>query len=368
MLWQVSGPLLNADIAPAAFARHFFTLRQLIAAKGSDFNALATSLKRTCAAADEMLSNSIEPFVLPIGKSAKTGQGQAAIGDLSRVTHALKLSYPSLLQAVEKSIVKANPERCEIYAVVRLFQNFLGHLHATAAKKAATTNGHARSTRAKRPRTAEQQSRSTSNFEETCMLLTRLAIHFFESLDLSQLSHNKVLEGLVCVFLDHLGSSLSLIVFANVDDAAPKATQLGVLPPRGLLDTSDLDQDIAVRTTKHEACYLVSILRHLMLSIDRQQSLLISDSAPLLTMETSLNISNSAFAARVRDKLQSTLLRGVFGDHDECIKGAFRRPVASAADGDIGVASDSRKETGEWFIGEVWNLLGWNTLTRQHGT
>ena len=303
---------------------------------------------------------------IPVNTVEARETGQASLGGRIQVLHALHLCYPSLLQAVERISVKVRSEHCGVYNIVLLFQNILGHLHAIAGIKAGINNKDNKSVPAKNLRSAKHQCPPVSELDELCVSLTKVAIQFFEGLDLSLVSQISVLEGLICVFLDHLGSSLSLVVFADVDAAASRTTQLGILPPRGLLDTSVFDQEKATRTVQHEARYLVAILRHLILCIDKQQTRMGSESAPLLTWKKSLNTSNRTFAKRVRDKLQITLLRGVFGDDDEVFKDALQKPVPSAVDNDVDVASNG-DQPGDWFIGEVWRILGWNILTGQSG-
>jgi hypothetical protein len=212
-----------------------------------------------------------------------------------------------------------------------------------------------------------QQSSLSSNPDEICNVLTTLVIHFFKALDPSKLPHDKVLDSLICIFLDHLGSSLSLVVFADGDATSSTATQLGFLPPRGLIDTSHVDQQTAKRTAQYEARYLVTILRHLMQCIDKRQSLGRSVSDTCVTVDKPLTNSDSAFAAGVRIKLQKTLLRGVFGGDDESFRGALQRPNTKVIEDDVHVASSGQEEPGEWFIGEVWRLLGWSVLTGQEG-
>jgi len=365
---QTSDPVLTVNTASAGFAGSLFALRRLLSTRRPDASALAMILRRTCTAANETLSASIESFSLPSANTRKAKEaGQAASNTLIKVTQGLRFSYPSLLQALGNLSVKADTEGCAVYAVVLLFQKILGHLHAVAARKECTTGKHDKSTKLNKQRIIKQHTSPIPHFGEICMALTKLAIHFFEALDLSQLSHNRALEGLVCVFLDHLGSSLSLVVFANVDDTASQAGKTGVLPPRGLLDISDLDLKDAIRTTQHEACYLVIILRHLMLCIDKKQSLMKSGSVPFLTLKKSPNTNNNGFAARIRDKLQNTLLRGVFGDDDESFKNALRGSAVNAVDDEVDIARTGREEPGEWFVGEVWRLLGWTTLTGENG-
>lgn len=363
LLRKSPGTSLTIIAASAAFARNLIALRRLLSARRLDSNALAKSLSRTCAAADVSLSEPIKAISLRSAKVAKGKEvGEATLAGLIKTSRALRLCYPSLLQAVERLSTQDNAHQCSVYAVVQLFQEILGHLHAIAALAAARTLDGGGSLKQDKTRTVKQQPMSTLDFDELCRSLAKLAMRFFESLDLAQLSHNKILEGLICVFLDHLGSALSLSIFADVESPASKSTHLGLLPPCGLLDTFGLDQETAICTVQHEARYLVAILRQLMLTIDKQQSLLRSDSVSLLNLRKSLTISNNTFATKIRNKLQHTLLRGIFGDDDESFKEAIRRPDMKIVDDDVDVACNGREDAGEWFVGEVWALLGWDSL------
>lgn len=285
----VSAAALTRMAASAVFAKNLFALRRHLSASGSEDNMLAMCLKRTCASADETLSRSIKSHLFqPTNRVKAKGTERAACGDPSQVPNALRFCCPSLFQAVKKLNPDGVAGHCAVYALVQLFQNILGHLHTVTATQADKTCKQ-------KVRTAKQQPLPHSNQNGMCVSLTKLAIQFFEALDLSQPSHNRVLEGLICVFLDHLGSSLSLVVFADVDAPASQTPHLGFLPPRGLLDTSGLDRKAAIRTIEYEA------------------------------FRKTLATSDCSLSARVQERLQNTLLRGVFGDDDESFKDAFQR-------------------------------------------
>ncbi|ERF73343.1 hypothetical protein EPUS_08285 [Endocarpon pusillum Z07020] len=353
----------NDDLGGSALARNLIALRRLLSARRLDSNALAKSLSRTCAAADVSLSEPIRAISLGSAKVAKAKEvGEATLAGLIKTSRALRLCYPSLLRAVERLSTQESTHQCSVYAVVQLFQEILGHLHDIAALAAARTLDGCGSLKQNKTRTVKQQPMATLDFGEICRSLAKLAMCFFESLDLALPSHNKILEGLICVFLDHLGSSLSLSIFADVESPASKSAHLGLLPPCGLLDTFGVDQETAICTVQHEARYLVTILRQVMLIIDKQQSLILSNSVSLLSLRKSLTISNNTFATKIRNKLQHTLLRGVFGDNDESFKEAIRRPDTKIVDDDVDVTCNGREEVGEWFVGEVWALVGWDSL------
>ena len=171
------------------------------------------------------------------------------------------------------------------------------------------------------------------------------------SIDPSKKSHSEILEGCLCAFLNHLGSSLSVVVFSS--DAQPTEQQgifPGVLPPQGLQDMSELDPETAVRAVQLEAPYLISILEKVMSFVNGHQAITSSHSASLLSLS--------------KEKLQNTLLRGVFGDDDEKFRNALQRQVAQSENGveaDLRIRPD-QAETPEWFTGEVWRILGWDIL------
>jgi hypothetical protein len=353
--------------ASRVFVGKFYALRRILSAKVSDEGAITSSLRRTCTAADELLSDSIEAISLQAANTTNTKEtGLGAHVGLISVTNALHSCYPTLLQALDKSFVEASIGQGAVFAIVLLFRSIIHHLHTLGATEAGTRTKAGNPVKGNNTRASRQQSRSASNIHELSAALTMLAIQFFEALDLSQISHNRVLEALVCVFLDHLGSSLSLVVFAESDVMSSKGVHLGILPPCGLLDTTGLDYQAATRTTECECRYLVAILQQLMLYIDKQESLAGSEAVPFLTLKRSSVASNRAFAARVRKKLQDTLLRGVFGDDDESFKDALRKPIVVPANDNVDIAGSGQGESKDWFIGEVWRLLGWNILTGLH--
>ena len=78
------------------------------------------------------------------------------------------------------------------------------------------------------------------------------------------------------------------------------------------------------------------------------------------------NIENNGYAGAVVDKMQNTLLRALFGDQDEAFRDSLRRPakverIDDTEDLMVGTEEDI---TSEWFIGEVWNSVGWDILTK----
>ena len=88
------------------------------------------------------------------------------------------------------------------------------------------------------------------------------------TLNPSKKSHSHILEGCLCAFLDHLGSSLSLAVFTDPQPPQEQETFAGLPPPQDLQDVSVLDSETAMRAVQLEAPYLIHILDNVMTFIN----------------------------------------------------------------------------------------------------
>lgn len=167
-------------------------------------------------------------------------------------------------------------------------------------------------------------------------------------LDLAKAAHRELFDGLLCTFLDHLGSTLSLAVFSEpMNQELPRS--IGPLPPRGLSTGVDDQTQVDISTTLKVSPYLINILRKTKPRMDERG-----------------NIDNNGYAGAVVDKMQNTLLRAVFGDQDQAFRDSLRRPaeVEGIDDTEDLMVGSEEDITKEWFIGEVWNNVGWDILTK----
>lgn len=213
--------------------------------------------------------------------------------------------------------------------------------------------------KAKRARTKSrmptQSGRPSSEDQEAALQsLAHLAVTMLTTVDPSKEAQSKLLEGYLCVFLDHLGSSLSLAVF-NVHESPEQLDMFaGFRPPQGLKDMSNLDSGTALRAVQLQAPYLIYILEKAMSFVHRHWT----------------TVCSPSLAKEVKERLQQTLLKGVFGDDDtEMFGHALQRPMPpwSGLDGDPPTRR-SQAVTPEWFTSEVWRILGWNILTGDHAS
>jgi len=104
-----------------------------------------------------------------------------------------------------------------------------------------------------------------------------------------------------------------------------------------------------------------------MTSINTHQTLISfrSASSPSSSSKDGSNSSfSNAFAKQVKEKLQNTLLKGVFGGDDETFRDCLQLPpVPENGTGETPPSQvDPAELTPEWFTGEVWRILGWDIL------
>jgi hypothetical protein len=178
--------------------------------------------------------------------------------------------------------------------------------------------------------------------------LANLIAGMMIDLDLARIAHRELFDGLLCSFFDYLGSNLARAVFSEpVTQGLPHP--VGLLQPQGL-PAGKADQIQAdVSTTLKIAPYLVQILRKTKRQMDERGG----------------TESNSC-AGAVMDKMQNSLLRALFGDQDQAFMNSLGRPadVESIDEVEGQMAEINKNITSEWFIGEVWDNVGWDVLTR----
>jgi hypothetical protein len=130
---------------------------------------------------------------------------------------------------------------------------------------------------------------------------------------------------------------------------------------------SALDSETVMRAVQLEAPYLIHILDNVMTFINTHQTLIgfRSASSPSSSSKDNSSSCRDAFAKQVKEKLQNTLLKGVFGGDDETFRDCLQLlPVLENGTGKTPPSQvDPAELTPEWFMSEVWRILGWDILT-----
>lgn len=324
--------LINSGIN--GLLRALASLQQSTAQTPPVVDDVRSQICRICSALDGLLNRETDlaDRVLPI---------------YSCVTKALRLVYD--LEPPEPIF----PTTCS--SVIKSFQVILGRLHQIALDEVARREREEKR-RSKKPRSNSKAAKSSGpEHEQKCharlAAMSKLMSTWFDTLDLAFDADNELYEGLAIALFDHIGSSMSLLVFMD-----PHDKDTGLVPVTGLLDVAHLEPESAIATAHLSSPYLVDIMKAVV-RVGRKRELQLHSTTT--SDETLLN--------RVEHRLQHTLLRGMFGDEDESFNNAFSRRD-EVEDSDLSIEeelAEQEQDPSASFIGQVWELLGWDVLSRR---
>lgn len=178
-------------------------------------------------------------------------------------------------------------------------------------------------------------------FRHNSNAITRSLIYIMSTVARLRTEHQDIYEATASVFLQYVGRSMALHLFG--DPSNDCASSYAVSLP-GLLDGSEVGVSRAKSVAQIEAPYLVKVLRSFVQTI----------------VPESFGRTNS----NIVEGLQKALLQGIFGDKDE-----HNRPwteIGEMVDPSIVHGSDTQSAHDEndedWFLIQVWELLGWDVL------
>jgi hypothetical protein len=304
----------------------------------------------------------------PANKDNASGSTQEEIRSAEELESIVKETYTPILHGLELLRPDTDEEGQVVFHaipdVVRLFKSILGRLHNFAQSDVARREDGA----TLRPRAqgckAEMDGTGpliATEEESSCKIITKTLIKMILLLNLSRDAHCEVLEGILCALLDHIGSVLSLLVFS---DSSGKAEGVaGILPPTGLVDAAHEDLELAVESAKLEGPYLICILRKAMEFLQSNTKSMSERGLLLFSPRKATGDRNLRLS--IEETLQNTLLRGVFGDDDDTFQSSLRRSERNV-EPDLNklmqeITPDATSS--EWFIGQLWEHLGWSILS-----
>ncbi|KAL3434886.1 hypothetical protein BDV09DRAFT_204496 [Aspergillus tetrazonus] len=176
------------------------------------------------------------------------------------------------------------------------------------------------------------------------------------SLDLKCPEHRRLLEGFLHILLNRAGKILTLFVFQDLQLRPNLRMDPDKLPlPAGLLDV-EVDGK-ALGVAQAESKYLVCLVRGALAVLDKHQTSLSA------SLEDPPDVQ---LLARIKARLQNTLVQAIFGANSE-VEQILERPAAPNSSNIRRLLEDhqpSEIPVSEWYIQELWQLLGWETLTK----
>lgn len=188
------------------------------------------------------------------------------------------------------------------------------------------------------------QDQSSNTEVQTACRLTDLLCTMALSLDLARFEDQEVMEGFFFVALDRVGKLLALLVFNELQVSSDTCPDLR--PPQGLVEMSQ--EGLSPHSAQLEAQHLIKFLDEVL----GKDSFSLSKSSSV----------QCQFVRRMKDRLQKTLLRAVFGDDDPHFQEGLMRP-ATPPPLHCGDQQIDQPDFPEWFTRELWRLVGWDLLS-----
>jgi hypothetical protein len=242
--------------------------------------------------------------------------------------------------------------RCKgqaIYSLVQFFVNALGHLHSMCHQRtvcqASNISNH------------QDRASDKADYEDTSRTLilisglTKFLVSILTCSELQKahLSHIEVLEGMFSALLEEVGGLVSQVIFDE---------HLSTLRGTKLVSWSDGSTPASINPLA-----LDLKCRHLAIVLERaiggrsekdKHSL-----AAMLagTKVLGIGAGKKLVLGRARQRLQETLLKGIFGDDGEEFMNTLQMPESEEVwDNEAPRITRDERET---FVESVWSTVGW---------
>lgn len=361
-------------VGAAPFMRQLYTLQQTLQKK-PNYSVIVLNAVDLCKAA--------ESAVLAIHETQASGRSKATDTlkeqDPSPISVlcALELAYELLCQGLNKLASSAEGRKHEghlVYHLVSLFETILRALE----QRSKTTAKLEEENSPQRKQAKKQKQAAKSNKQERTPttkpddedqvsqgIVRLLAAMMLLSGSNSVATHRDLLEGYLFVLLSRVGKILCVFEFRDLLLRPDLRAAPDKLPmPQGLLQ-ADTD-DAAMRAAEMEAKYLTWLLERAMAVV---YSLSMKSASSNNNAANNKNNNgtveeegpNGPLLRFAKRKLQSTLLKAVFGEEHPAFVERLKRPrlLPEAALAQPRAAEESALD---WFPREVWRLLGWDML------
>ncbi|GAD95356.1 hypothetical protein NFIA_074750 [Paecilomyces variotii No. 5] len=377
---DVGGGPRHLDGCTAPFMRQLYALQSALNKK-SACGSIVIAAADLCKSAEDALRTVPCETSEPTGRTKTSIQTHHPQPDAISVLSAVRFAYRVIYLALDKVSGANEGTRAAgqvIYHTVSLFECLLELLRRNsksnverASIKEASLKKQKTSAKSRPSKgTAKEQGLLKENEDELATLIYTLLCNMMSDLNPSGREHKPLLEGYLFVLLNRIGKVLCVFVFGDLQLMPDLKTDTTKLPlPAGLTGT-DID-DTTLKAMKEESRYLIRIL-------ERAMPLLVplygsSGSSRAIIGKTRKETANNSqrhdvpLPLRAKKKLQNTLLSAVFGNDPlfkDCLKGP-KLPGQAELDKLRARESISDKVVPDWFVQEVWALLGWDVLMKK---
>ncbi|KAL4785603.1 hypothetical protein BJX76DRAFT_346944 [Aspergillus varians] len=316
------------------------------------------------------------PQDISMGKSKNGVLTPSQMSHLSLVLRGIESATSLLFQTLRKLSNHRDPGQeaklltyhviCLYDAIMKTLKRYCKTMPVYAAPTRAADPIRPEYTIQTRKRAAKQKNVSVETNtpseaeDEGVMQLASLLNRMVKSLDLACLEHQRLLEGFLYILLSRAGEFLCLFVFQDLQlqpDLRIDPHKLSL--PAALVDAK-LD-DKSLGAAEIEAKYIVWLLERALAVIDTCSKSL--DSSPSENKSGKMQLISS-----IEARLQSTLVQAVFGADPEFGRPLERPAQPEGLDAESYIKSFPTPELSipEWYLQEVWQLLGWEVLMKSN--
>lgn len=332
--------------------RQFYTLQKVLQKRPNNSSIVHAAVDLSATAAHSLLE-SVQEKKPASSRSTAIIVLQKKDPEISSVIHNVENAIELLYQALAK-LCATEGAASDIgkvsYHIVRLYDAAMKMLEqycmVRAEQMLAPLKPNAKS---KRRQSAKPQHPELKTDGEVAGQITRLLGTMTMSLDLIYAEHQELMQGALYFLMNRVGRLLCLFVFQDLQVRPDLRIDSSKLPlPQGLKDISVNEKSLCA--AKLEAKYLIWVLERILAYLNT----------------TPPSPKTQAFTAKIKERLQSTLLQAVFGTDDGCYPKSLKMPTVDKAELARlrACAKMPEQAVPDWFIQEIWRLLGWEMLIK----
>ena len=309
-----------------------------------------------------------------VQKKAKTAKHVAKVelteteGGLLTIASAFPVILQALRQVNNNDTSSTRYKRQIVCRLVELFAQLLyemDHTFLEAVKKAIEL-GSRKVHFDKNGRPNKKSSEASSKIVESAQRLAQdiatILVSMFATLDTTIPDHAELLEGYLYNFMTHTGSILGSLVFntsqQGTEQPEPAASAQHHFDGATAFETNSTEFVIK-KAAENQAIYLIWILQ-------RISTLIPGAKCSLSGLTKKPQQKRTGLSGQAVTKLQSTLLRGVFGMECQDFGDVLRVPTMPGGidNGEI-LPKAPVDDVSEWFTKELWAVVGWEILEEQ---
>ena len=365
---QFSRFLAGQTLANALFHAHGLYRQAECAADQLSFHlvAIARGISSVIAAACD-----------PLGTEALA----AATSDRDGLSLAIRVAaraFSSLLVGLNRIAAHDSSKRlvgCVIYESVRMFQGVLDCIAQLATSCASSDPQHASTTKAVSG--SGSSSTNAAKPPQASRALSQFLNAALSYLDRADPVHRQLFEGFLFALFDRVAERLYLCNFQHARGASVEADIVrGAAPSptpgasRAELMALRLELPPLVVVLERALALAPYHLTPASASSSATAAKAAASRAPTSAARRALP-SRTPLSQHARDRLQRTLVHRMFGDEDterDDFADMLRMPARLGGLPALKKVADTSAENGggvrQWFISEIWRLVGWDVLAR----